>query len=40
MPDRVVPVEWQLAEDSRFRRTVRRGTARARPAYGHSVRVV
>ncbi|CAM5252224.1 alkaline phosphatase D family protein [Streptomyces hirsutus] len=39
MPDRTVPVEWQLAEDPRFRWIVRRGTARARPAYGHSVHV-
>jgi alkaline phosphatase D len=39
MPDRVVPVEWQLAEDSRFRKLVRRGTAQARPEYGHSVHV-
>ncbi|MEV5429159.1 alkaline phosphatase D family protein [Streptomyces sp. NPDC052701] len=37
MPDRVVPVEWQVAEDARFRRVVRRGTAQARPEYGHSV---
>ncbi|CAM5383347.1 alkaline phosphatase D family protein [Streptomyces griseomycini] len=39
MPDRPVPVEWQLATDARFRRVVRRGTALARPAYGHSVHV-
>ncbi|SMQ16247.1 alkaline phosphatase D [Streptomyces sp. Ag82_O1-12] len=39
MPDRPVPVEWQLAEDSRFRRIVREGTAQARPEYGHSVHV-
>ncbi|MZF88052.1 alkaline phosphatase D family protein [Streptomyces sp. SID5643] len=39
MPDRVVPVEWQLAEDHRFRKLVRRGTAQARPEYGHSVHV-
>jgi alkaline phosphatase D len=39
MPDRVVPVEWEVAEDERFRGTVRRGVAQARPAYGHSVHV-
>ncbi|MFF7789225.1 alkaline phosphatase D family protein [Streptomyces sp. NPDC007991] len=39
MPDRVVPVEWQLAEDRRFRKVVRGGTAQAQPEYGHSVHV-
>ncbi|WP_411150799.1 alkaline phosphatase D family protein [Streptomyces sp. A30] len=39
MPDRAVPVEWQLAEDARFRKVLRRGTAQARPEYGHSVHV-
>ncbi|PWJ09050.1 alkaline phosphatase [Streptomyces sp. NWU49] len=39
MPDRTVPVEWQLATDAGFKGIVRRGTARARPAYGHSVHV-
>src|SRR5919198_1311965 len=39
MPDRAVPVRWQLAEDERFRRVVRRGTARAAPYYAHSVHV-
>ncbi|MFF4750083.1 alkaline phosphatase D family protein [Streptomyces sp. NPDC002514] len=39
MPDTTVPVEWEIAEDERFRRTVRRGAAPARPAYGHSVHV-
>ncbi|MFG3270660.1 alkaline phosphatase D family protein [Streptomyces luteogriseus] len=39
MPDRPVPVEWQLAEDPRFRKLVRQGTAQARPEYGHSVHV-
>ncbi|MFF3718971.1 alkaline phosphatase D family protein [Streptomyces prasinus] len=39
MPKRTVPVEWQVAEDSRFRRIVRRGAARARPSFGHSVHV-
>ncbi|MFE4697519.1 alkaline phosphatase D family protein [Streptomyces sp. NPDC056738] len=37
MPDRVVPVEWEVAEDARFGKPVRRGTAYARPEYGHSV---
>jgi alkaline phosphatase D len=39
MPDRAVPVRWELAEDERFRKVVRRGTAQARPEYGHSVHV-
>jgi alkaline phosphatase D len=39
MPDRPVSVEWQIAEDARFRKVVRRGTAQARPEYGHSVHV-
>ncbi|WP_369035927.1 MULTISPECIES: alkaline phosphatase D family protein [Streptomyces] len=37
MPDRAVVVEWQISEDSRFRRKVKRGYAWARPEYGHSV---
>jgi alkaline phosphatase D len=39
MPDRVVPVEWEIAEDARLRKPVRRGVAHARPEYGHSVHV-
>ncbi|WP_393083215.1 alkaline phosphatase D family protein [Streptomyces sp. LN704] len=39
MPDRVVEVGWEIAEDARFRKQVRRGTAQARPEYGHSVHV-
>jgi alkaline phosphatase D len=39
MPDEPVAVEWELAEDERFRRAVRRGTAAALPRYGHSVHV-
>jgi alkaline phosphatase D len=39
MPDSVVPVEWELADDERFRKTVRRGVAQAQPEYGHSVHV-
>ncbi|MET7699822.1 alkaline phosphatase D family protein [Streptomyces sp. NPDC005485] len=39
MPDRVVTVEWEIAEDGRFRKTVRRGVAPARPELGHSVHV-
>ena len=39
MPDRVTPVEWEIATDERFSRTVRRGTAFARPEAGHSVHV-
>ncbi|WP_406477849.1 alkaline phosphatase D family protein [Streptomyces sp. NBC_01615] len=39
MPDRAVSVEWEIAEDSRFRKPARRGTAQALPEYGHSVHV-
>ncbi|MEU5316407.1 alkaline phosphatase D family protein [Streptomyces sp. NPDC021056] len=39
MPDEVVPVEWEIAEDERFRKPVRRGVTQARPEYGHSVHV-
>lgn len=39
MPDRPVPVRWDMAADERFRRVVRRGTAVARPHLGHSVHV-
>ncbi|MGW7383803.1 alkaline phosphatase D family protein [Streptomyces sp. NPDC054794] len=39
MPDAVVPVEWELAEDGRCHKPVRRGVAEARPEYGHSVHV-
>ncbi|MBD0837649.1 alkaline phosphatase D family protein [Streptomyces sp. TRM68416] len=39
MPDSTVPVHWELAQDERFRKVVRRGTAQARPEYGHSVHV-
>src|SRR3954462_10812549 len=37
MPDRTVPVEWEIAEDERLRKPVRRAVAQARPEYGHSV---
>ncbi|WP_433870232.1 alkaline phosphatase D family protein [Saccharopolyspora sp. CA-218241] len=39
MPDRVVPVRWEVAEDERFTRIVRRGEAQATPELGHSVHV-
>jgi alkaline phosphatase D len=39
MPDRRVSVEWQVAEDERFRRVVRRGVAWAPPELAHSVHV-
>ncbi|MQY07930.1 alkaline phosphatase D family protein [Actinomadura macrotermitis] len=39
MPAKTVPVQWQVAEDARFRRVVRHGTADARPASAHSVHV-
>ncbi|MDR7279343.1 alkaline phosphatase D family protein [Catenuloplanes atrovinosus] len=39
MPDRTVPVAWEVAEDARFRRVRRRGVAFAEPALGHAVHV-
>ncbi|MEU5044301.1 alkaline phosphatase D family protein [Streptomyces griseorubiginosus] len=39
MPDRVVSVDWQLAEDENFTKAVVQGTAQALPEYGHSVHV-
>lgn len=39
MPDRAVRVDWQVAEDDRFRRVVRRGTTTTVPDLGHSVHV-
>jgi len=37
MPDRTVPVQWQVATDEGFRRVVARGTEQANSAMGHSV---
>ncbi|MCY1139477.1 alkaline phosphatase D family protein [Actinoplanes sp. Pm04-4] len=39
MPSRVVPVQWELAADERFRKIVRRGVTVARPESGHTVHV-
>lgn len=39
MPDRTIPVRWEVASDERFRRIERRGTAAARPAAAHSVHI-
>ncbi len=39
MPNQLVPVQWEVAEDDRFRRVVRRGVATAHPGFGHSVHV-
>jgi len=39
MPQRNVPVDWEVARDEGFRRTVRSGTATAAPRLGHSVHV-
>ncbi|WP_433828424.1 alkaline phosphatase D family protein [Actinoplanes sp. CA-015351] len=39
MPGHVVPVEWEIAEDERFRRGRRHGVALARPELSHSVHV-
>ena len=37
MPDRPVPVQWEVADDEGFRRVAARGTVLARPELGHSV---
>lgn len=39
MPDEVVPVDWQVAEDEAFARVVAHGTAYAEPAQAHTVHV-
>ncbi|MCO6006919.1 alkaline phosphatase D family protein [Actinoallomurus purpureus] len=39
MPDRPVPVRWQVARDEGFKRIVRRGEEIARPEDAHSVHV-
>lgn len=39
MPARDVQVRWEVAEDARFRRVVKRGRTSARRALGHSVHV-
>ncbi|MCA1189330.1 MULTISPECIES: alkaline phosphatase [unclassified Saccharopolyspora] len=39
MPDKVVDVQWEVAENERFSRVVRRGQAQAAPELGHSVHV-
>ncbi|WP_280387908.1 alkaline phosphatase D family protein [Nocardia wallacei] len=39
MPDRAVPVDWEIAMDERFAIVVQRGTVEARPEQGHSVHV-
>ncbi|GAB3567620.1 alkaline phosphatase PhoD [Amycolatopsis endophytica] len=37
MPSRIVPVEWQVATDERFRHVVRAGAEIARPESAHTV---
>ncbi|MFW6600124.1 alkaline phosphatase D family protein [Propionibacteriaceae bacterium Y2011] len=39
MPRRQVPVQWQVAEDERFDKVVKSGTAIASPEYVHTVHV-
>ncbi|MET0135364.1 MAG: alkaline phosphatase D family protein [Kibdelosporangium sp.] len=39
MPDLDVEVDWEVAEDERFRQIAQRGTALAEPRLGHSVHV-
>ncbi|SDT73893.1 alkaline phosphatase D family protein [Actinoplanes derwentensis] len=39
MPSRNVPVTWEIADDERFRRVIRRGITTARPSRAHAVHV-
>jgi alkaline phosphatase D len=39
MPDRAVPVRWEVAADEGFARIVRRGTVQAQPSKAHSVHI-
>jgi alkaline phosphatase D len=39
MPNRTVPVQWEIASDEQFRQRVQAGTASALPELGHSVHV-
>jgi alkaline phosphatase D len=39
MPQVAVPVSWEVSEDERFTRVVRKGETLARPELGHSVHV-
>lgn len=40
MPSETVAVDWEIAEDDKMQRVVRRGTADALPADGHSLHVI
>ena len=40
MPSQAVPVDWEIAEDDKMQRVLRRGTAEARPEDGHSLHVI
>ena len=40
MPARAVAVDWEIAEDDKMQRVLRRGTAEARPEDGHSLHVI
>ena len=39
MPGKIVPVEWEVAEDETFGHVVQRGTVHATPEWAHSVHV-
>ena len=39
VPNKAVPVQWEVAADPRFRHVVQRGESRAVPEFGHSVHV-
>ncbi|MQA09647.1 MAG: alkaline phosphatase [Pseudonocardiaceae bacterium] len=39
MPDKVIPVDWEIATDENFSKVVQKGTADAAPEWGHSVHI-
>ena len=40
MPSTAVPVDWEIADDEKMQRVVKRGTMEARPEDGHSLHVI
>lgn len=40
MTPTAVPVDWEIAEDEKMQRVVKRGTAEARPEDGHSLHII
>lgn len=40
MPSTPIPVEWEIAEDDKMQKVLRRGTAQASPDEGHSLHII